>query len=189
LTDELDVLEELERTGAVRRGHFRLSSGRHSDTYVQCALLLREPSVADAVGELLSSKLPEADLVLAPALGALIIGYTVARALDRPMIFAERSEGSMKLRRGFWIEPGSRVLIIEDVVTTGGSAVELAKLVEEAGATVAGFACIVERGNLPGDNKLTSLAKLEARSYDETECPLCADGVPIDAPGSRYSST
>jgi len=95
----------------------------------------------------------------------------------------------MKLRRGFWIEPGSRVLIIEDVVTTGGSAVELAKLVEEAGATVAGFACIVERGNLPGDNKLTSLAKLEARSYDETECPLCADGVPIDAPGSRYSST
>jgi orotate phosphoribosyltransferase len=188
LTDELDVLEELERTGAVRRGHFRLSSGRHSDTYVQCALLLCEPSVADAVGEQLAGKVGDVDLVLAPALGALIIGYTVARALDRPMIFAERSEGSMKLRRGFRIQPGSRVLIVEDVVTTGGSAIELAKLVEEAGASVAGFACVVERGSLPGDNQLTSLVRLEARSYEEAECPLCAEGVPIDAPGSRYSA-
>lgn len=190
MTERLDMPAELERTGAVRKGHFRLSSGLHSDTYVQCALLLEEPRTADAVGEELAREAGvEVDVVLAPALGAVIIGYTAARALGCTMVFAERLDGAMKLRRGFGIAPGSRVLIVEDVVTTGGSALELARLAEEAGATVVGIACIVERGTLPGSRDLVSLAKLEARSYEESECPMCASGVPIDIPGSRYRAS
>ena len=187
--DEKDVLDLLESSGALRNGHFKLSSGRHSDTYVQCALLLEAPDAAVRVGSALAGKVSvEADLALCPALGAVVIGFTVALALGVEMVFAERHQGKMKLRRGFEIPGGSRVLLVEDVITTGGSIMELAGMVEEAGASVAALSCLVDRGNLEaGEYPLYSLVRLEVSSYPPEECPLCARGVPIDAPGSRYT--
>jgi len=127
----------------------------------------------------------EADLVLCPALGAVVIGFTVALALDVDMVFAERHQGRMKLRRGFEIPPGSSVLLVEDVITTGGSIMELAGMVEETGATVTGLCCIVDRGSLDaGKYRLCSLLRLQAASYPPDECPLCARGAPMDAPAS-----
>jgi orotate phosphoribosyltransferase len=183
-----DIEVELERCGALKRGHFRLSSGRHSDTYIQCALLLRDPESAVRAGQALAALIEgEVDLVFSPAVGALLIGLTTALALGREMIFAERVDGAMKLRRGFTIEPGSRVLLVEDVVTTGGSVAELTAVVEEAGASVAGLACLVDRGEAAGlIFEPNSLLKLEVRSYEAEECPMCAEGVPLDTPGSRF---
>lgn len=181
-------MERLEKTGAFKRGHFKLTSGRHSDTYVQCALLLKDSTAAVESGEALAEKVPGgADLVLSPALGALIIGFTTALALGCDMIFAERVGGRMVLRRGFEIPSGARVLIVEDVITTGGSALELAGMVEEAGASVAGIACVVERGRIEGCRyPVHSLVSLDAASYEPADCPLCRDGAPLDSPGSRY---
>ena len=186
--DERELLELLESSGALRKGHFKLSSGRHSDTYVQCALLLRDPDAAVRVGEALANKAGgEVDLVFCPALGAVVIGFTVALALGVGMVFAERHQGEMKLRRGFEITGGSRVLLVEDVITTGGSIMELARMVEEAGASVTAIACMVDRGKLDaGEYPLYSLVRLEIASYPSGECPLCERGVPIDAPGSRF---
>ncbi|MBU1672441.1 MAG: orotate phosphoribosyltransferase [Actinobacteria bacterium] len=190
---EQSILEDLAASGALRKGHFRLSSGRHSDTYVQCSQLLKDPSRAIAAGRMLaecvSREVGEVDAVLSPALGALLIGFTTALALDRDMLFAERVGGRMSLRRGFALEPGMRVLLVEDVITTGGSILELARLVEEAGARAAALGCIVDRGGLaePG-YPLVSLAAVKADSFEPDECPLCARGVPIDSPGSRYTS-
>jgi orotate phosphoribosyltransferase len=182
---------ELEAAGALRRGHFKLSSGRHSDTYIQCAKLLENPATAVEAGRALAEEaesLGAIDFVLCPALGAVLIGFTTALALGTPMLFAERSQGEMALRRGFAVEPGSRVLLVEDVMTTGGSVLELARLVENAGATVVGVACIVDRG---GSRELlfpaVSLLELEVASYPPEECALCSEGKPLDAPGSRYS--
>ncbi len=186
-----DIVGVLEAAGALRKGHFKLSSGRHSDTYIQCARLLESPSTAVEIGRALAEKAMSQggiDLVFSPALGAVLIGFTTALALGTPMLFAERSEGEMALRRGFFIEPGSRVLLVEDVMTTGGSIMELARLVEQAEATVVGVACIVDRGgarDLP--YPVVSLLELEVASYPREECPLCAEGKPLDAPGSRYT--
>ena len=188
--DEKDVLDLLECSGALRKGHFKLSSGRHSDTYVQCALLLRDPDAAVRVGNALAEKVEgEVDLVLCPALGAVVIGFTAALALGVGMVFAERHNQKMELRRGFEITGRSRVLLVEDVITTGGSIMELARMVEKAGASVTALSCIVDRGKLDaGEYPLHSLVRLEVASYPPDECPLCARGVPIDAPGSRYVS-
>lgn len=186
--DEKNVLDLLESSGALRKGHFKLSSGRHSDTYVQCALLLSDPDAAVRVGSALAEKVEgEVDLVLCPALGAVVIGFTVALALGVGMVFAERHQGKMELRRGFEITGGSRVLLVEDVITTGGSIMELARMVEEECASVTALSCVVDRGKLnAGEYPLYSLVRLEVASYPSDECPLCARGVPIDAPGSRY---
>ena len=186
--DEKELLELLESSGALRKGHFKLSSGRHSDTYVQCALLLREPDDAVRVGNALAEKVEgEVGLVLCPALGAVVIGFTVALALGVGRVFAERHNGKMELRRGFEIPAGSRVLLVEDVITTGGSIMELARMVEKAGASVTALSCMVDRGKLDaGEYPLYSLVRLEVASYPPDECPLCARGAPIDAPGSRY---
>ena len=182
------MIERLEATGAVKKGHFKLSSGRHSDTYVQCAMLLKDPREAVEMGRALADMVPEGiDLVLSPALGALLIGFTTALAAGCEMVFAERVEGGMQLRRGFEIPPGARVLIVEDVVTTGGSALELARMVEGAGARVAGIACMVERGRLDaGEYLVFPLVKLDVESYAPGDCPLCREGRPIDSPGSRF---
>jgi orotate phosphoribosyltransferase len=186
----LDVLALLNKTGALLQGHFRLSSGLHSPIYVQCALLLQLPRNASAVGEALAKRVRplRPKKIVAPALGGLIIGYTVAEALGIPMVFTERKDGEMTLRRGFKISQGERVVIVEDVVTTGKSTRETAKVVAEHGGLVFGFASILNRSGSknPFDAPYESLLTLALETYGEGNCPLCKTGVPIDAPGSRY---
>ena len=187
----LDVAALLRETGALLTGHFRLSSGLHSAGYVQCALLLEHPRNARAIGIALANKLGDMQpaKIVAPALGGVIIGYTVAEALDVPSIFTERKEGAMTLRRGFRIAEGERVIIVEDVVTTGKSTRETATVVEQLGGRVAGFASILNRTGTsnPFDAPYASLLQLDLETYDEVNCPLCARGLAIDSPGSRYS--
>jgi orotate phosphoribosyltransferase len=188
----LDVRALLEQTGALLTGHFRLSSGLHSANYVQCALLLEDPRHAKAIGEALGSRLRSLDVqrVVAPALGGVIIGYTVAEALELPFVFTERKEGQMTLRRGFRIGEGERVVIVEDVVTTGKSTRETADVIAQHGGRVIGFASILNRSSKanPFDpDPYEALLALNFETYEESACSQCASGVPLDAPGSRYS--
>ena len=187
----LDLPALLQQSGALLHGHFRLSSGLHSPNYVQCALLLEEPRNAKAIGEALAEKVRpmQPAKIAAPALGGVIIGYAVAEALDLPFVFTERKEGAMALRRGFRIAPGEKVVIVEDVVTTGKSTRETAAVITRAGGRVAGFASILNRSGVenPFDAPYVSLLSLGLEAYGEASCPLCRDHVPIDAPGSRYS--
>lgn len=184
-----DVRKLLEETGALLSGHFRLSSGLHSPNYVQCARLLEHPRHAKAIGEDLAAKISGADRIVAPALGGVIIGYTVADALGVPFIFTERKEGAMTLRRGFRIGEGEKIVIVEDVVTTGKSTRETADVIEQHGGNVTGFASILNRSGKPNpfDAPYASLLALNLDTFEESACPLCAKGVPIDAPGSRFS--
>jgi len=187
----LDVPALLGETGALVTGHFRLSSGLHSPNYVQCALLLEHPRNAKALGEALGARIRNlgAQKIVAPALGGVIIGYTVAEALRLPFVFTERKEGTMLLRRGFRNENGEKIVIVEDVVTTGKSTRETANVIALHGGVVSGFASILNRSGKrnPFDAPYESLATLDLETYDESACPLCAKGIPIDAPGSRYS--
>jgi orotate phosphoribosyltransferase len=187
----LDVLTLLSKTGALLQGHFRLSSGLHSPNYVQCALLLEHPRNAKAIGEALAERVRPigAQKVVSPALGGVIVGYTVAEALELPSVFTERKEGQMTLRRGFKIDRGERVLIVEDVVTTGKSTREAAKVVADHGGVVSGFASILNRSGKanPFDAQYESLLTLDLEAYEAANCPLCKAGVPLDAPGSRFS--
>lgn len=188
----LDVRALLEQTGALLTGHFRLSSGLHSANYVQCALLLEDPRNAKAIGEALGERLRAlgAQRIVAPALGGVIIGYTVAEALGLPFVFTERKEGQMTLRRGFRIGEGERVAIVEDVVTTGKSTRETADVIAQHGGDVVGFASILNRSSRPNPfepDPYEALLALNFETFGEGECPLCASGVPLDAPGSRYS--
>lgn len=189
----LDLPALLAETGALLSGHFRLSSGLHSPNYVQCAKLLEHPRNAKALGAALGEKLRGLGVqkVVAPALGGVIIGYTVAEALDLPSMFTERKDGAMTLRRGFRIVDGERVVIVEDVVTTGKSTRETAAVVEQCGGVVNGFASILNRSGRenPFDAPYESLMSLALETYDEAACPLCRSGVALDAPGSRYSQT
>jgi orotate phosphoribosyltransferase, Thermus family len=187
----LELATLLGETGALLSGHFRLSSDLHSPGYVQCALLLEHPRNAKAVGEALAAKLSrmEPAKIVAPALGGVVIGYTVAEALGLPSVFTERKEGAMTLRRGFRVAPGEPVVIVEDVVTTGKSTRETAAVVERLGGRVTGFASILNRSGTsnPFDAPYESLLALALETYDEASCPLCAGGIPLDAPGSRFS--
>ncbi|HVR38798.1 MAG TPA: orotate phosphoribosyltransferase [Thermoanaerobaculia bacterium] len=187
----LDVPALLRETGALLQGHFRLSSGLHSPNYVQCAKLLQHPRNAKALGEELGAKVSAigADKIVAPALGGVIIGYTVAEALGVPMVFTERKDGEMTLRRGFQIAAGEHVVIVEDVVTTGKSTRETAAVVEAHHGKVTGFASILNRSGKknPFDAPYESLLTLALETYEEAACPLCARRVPLDAPGSRYA--
>jgi len=187
----VDLPALLDETGALLSGHFRLSSGLHSPNYVQCAKLLEHPRHARAIGEALGEKLRgmNAEKIVAPALGGVIIGYTVAEALDVPSIFTERKDGAMTLRRGFQIRDGERIVIVEDVVTTGKSTKETADVVKQHGGAVVGFASILNRSGKanPFDAPYESLMSLALETYDEASCPLCTSGVPLDAPGSRFT--
>jgi orotate phosphoribosyltransferase len=186
----LDLPALLQETGALLTGHFRLSSGLHSANYVQCARLLEHPRHAQAIGEALAERIRglRPQRIVAPALGGVIIGYTVAEALDIPSVFTERKEGVMTLRRGFQLARGERIVIVEDVVTTGKSTRETAAVVETCGAVVAGFASILNRSGRanPFDAPYEALMSLAFETYDEAECPLCKGGVSLDAPGSRF---
>jgi len=188
----LDIRAMLERTGALLNGHFRLSSGLHSPNYVQCALLLEQPRDARAIGAALAEKVRSMNLqrIVAPALGGVIIGFTVAEALDMPSIFTERKDGAMTLRRGFRIAKGERVVIVEDVVTTGKSTRETAAVIEQQGGVVTGFASILNRSGKenPFDAPYASLLAMTLETYEEGACPLCRNGVAIDSPGSRHQA-
>jgi orotate phosphoribosyltransferase len=186
---EDQVRELLEESGALAEGHFELSSGRHSPAYVQCALLLEDPERAHRVGRalarLLASLRPQT--VVAPALGGLIIGHEVAGALGVPFRFTERREGRMEMRRGFRLEPEERVVIVEDVVTTGRSTREAAEVVRGAGARVVAVGSIVNRAgdDNPFDVPYFALLDLELPTWTEEECPLCKEGGRAVKPGSR----
>lgn len=184
------LMRMLEESGALRRGHFLLSSGLHSEAYVQCALLLEDPLRARQVGENLAEELRSfhPDSVLAPALGGLIIGHEVAAALGVPFRFTERKGEEMGLRRGFTLRQGERVVIVEDVVTTGRSTLETAALATNRGARVVAIGAIIDRtaGRDPFDVPFRSLLQLDLPSYQPTECPVCmVGGVPPEKPGSR----
>jgi orotate phosphoribosyltransferase len=179
----------LKGTGALLEGHFLLTSGLHSDRYIQCALALRMPDKSGMLGAALGARFTaaRATMVAGPALGGVIIAHEVARALKVPCIFSERVEGIMTIRRGFAITPADRVVLVEDVVTTGGSVMELARLVTEAGAEIAGYGCVVDRGaaELKIPRRPESLARLELPAWEPSQCPLCQKGIPAVKPGSR----
>ncbi|MFH1737190.1 MAG: orotate phosphoribosyltransferase [Actinomycetota bacterium] len=187
--NEEEVLEVLKKTGAVRKGHFKLTSGLHADTYYQCALLLANPGLTERMGDEIAKAFAgqDIDLVVSPALGGLVLGFATALSLGKRFIWAERENGVMTFRRGFEVEPGQRILVVEDVVTTGGSVEEVIKLTKEAGGEVAGIACLLNRG---GREKIDGLpvkamATVLTKAYEPTACPLCKAGEPIESPGSR----
>jgi orotate phosphoribosyltransferase len=185
---EEQVLEALGEAGAILRGHFQLTSGRHSDTYVQCARVLEDPALTTRLARTIAVRLGKAgiDLVAAPAVGGIVIGFAVAQALGVRFIFSEREEGAMRFRRAFQVERGARVLIVEDVVTTGGSVAEVAALVREAGGEPVAVASLIDRGGPKAfDAPLHALLRLEVESWDPSGCGLCATGVPLYSPGSR----
>ncbi len=184
-----DLLDAFRRSGALLDGHFRLSSGLHSPGYLQCALVLQHPDRAEQLGRALASR--TADLrptvVLSPALGGVVIGHETARALGIRAIFAERVDGALMLRRGFTLSEGDRVLVVEDVVTTGGSTKETMQVARAAGGQVVGAASIVDRsaGGVVFDVPYCSLVDIELATYEPDQCPLCASGLPVVKPGSR----
>jgi orotate phosphoribosyltransferase len=186
---ESDVLALFRRSGAFLEGHFRLSSGLHSPGYLQCALVLQRPRDAEAIGAALGARVRslEATVVLSPALGGIVIGQEVARALDVRALFAERHDGALTLRRGFALSPDDRVLVVEDVVTTAGSTRETMEVARRAGATVVGACSIVDRSS--GHHGLSlpyvALLPMSLATYAEADCPMCRDGQPIVKPGSR----
>lgn len=182
-----DGLALLERTGAILTGHFRLSSGRHSDRYVEKARVLEQPEEAMAVAREIASWYPGVQVVAAPAVGAIPLGFAVALAAKARSVFAEREGGAMRLRRGFRIEPGEAVLVVEDVVTTGGSALEVWDLVVESGAERLGVAALIDRTSGPVPFPLRAVVRVEATTWDPEDCPLCRQGVPITSPGSRHA--
>jgi orotate phosphoribosyltransferase len=191
------VLELFHQTGAYLRGHFRLTSGLHSQEYLQCARVLQHPEHAQELGARLAAALrgiaPEVRVVVSPALGGLIIGHEVARALGARHIFTERdaASGKMTLRRGFSIESGEPAVVVEDVITTGGSTRDVIAVLREAGANVVAAASIIDRSGGLADVGVArvSLATLSVVTYPPENCPLCRQGVAVTKPGSRPSAT
>jgi orotate phosphoribosyltransferase len=186
------TLQDFEDTGALLTGHFRLSSGLHSDRYLQCARLLQWPERAEAAGRELAARLADLSpaVIVAPALGGLIIGHETARALRTRFVFVERQEGQFALRRGFELQPGELAVIVEDVFTTGKSTREAIQAVAAAGARVVGVGSIVDRGLPSGAFTVParSLLALSVPAWKAEECPLCARGAPLDTPGSRFAN-
>ena len=186
-----DVLKHFSDTGALLNGHFVLSSGLHSPQYLQCALALKHPADAAHFGRSLAEQFrgQHIDLVASPAIGGIIIGYATAAALDAPFMWTERENGTMTLRRGFSLEKGERVLVVEDVITTGGSTRECIAALEERGAQIVAAASIIDRSDGKADVGVprTSLAALDVPVYSPGDCPLCRDGIMLVKPGSRVS--
>ncbi|MDI3507856.1 MAG: orotate phosphoribosyltransferase [Clostridiales bacterium] len=188
LTKE-QVTDILNKTGVLLNGHFLLTSGRHSDRYMQCAKLFQYPEYSELVCKSLAEGFSDekVDLVIGPAIGGIIIAYELARQLDAKAIFAEREDGVMTLRRGFEIPAVARVVVAEDVTTTGGSVKEVIELVKQSQAELAGVAVVVDRsnGNVDFGTKLCAAIAMDIPSYEPSECPLCKDGIPVVKPGSR----
>ena len=186
-------LNILRKTNALIEGHFVLSSGLHSSKYIQCAKLLSFPSLANQICKSLSLKIKKhfkkIDLILAPAMGGIIIGYEIGKLLKKETIFCERVNGKFVLRRGFKIKKGSKVLIIEDVITTGKSSMECVKLIKKAKASLVGFASIIDRStkkNLKIKKKIVSQLKIEVPTFKKNKLPKNLKLIPITTPGSRF---
>jgi len=200
----MDITKIYKDSNALLEGHFLLSSGKHSKFYLQSAKVLEEPKRAELLASELASIIKESnikiDTILAPALGGLIAGYELARALGVRSIFAERVNGKMSIRRGFEISKGERVLVCEDIITTGGSALEAASVAKELGADIVAFAALANRGfcqrvggnserkeecKLPKDTPFFALEDFEFEIYEPNECPMCKEGSTAIKPGSR----
>jgi orotate phosphoribosyltransferase len=187
------VLDVFRSSGALLEGHFQLTSGYHSNRYFQCAKVLQYPAHTTALcGGLAAQFDPNAiDVVIAPAMGGIVVAQEIGRQLNRRTLFTERKDGVMQLRRGFEIAPGERVLVCEDVVTTGGSVNEVIAIVRELGGAVAGVAYIVDRSNgtvkfgVDPGGKQVPMMVMDVVKYDPASCPLCAQGLPLVKPGSR----
>ena len=186
-------LNILKKTDALLEGHFVLSSGLHSSKYVQCAKLLSYPYLADKICISLAKKIKKRfkniDLILAPAMGGIIIGYEIGRLLKKETIFCERVDGKFTLRRGFKIKKGTKILIIEDVITTGKSSLECAKLIKKANAKLLGFATIIDRStrkSLKIKKKIVSQLKINIPTFNSKKLPINIKSIPISKPGSRF---
>ena len=187
-----DSLAVLKRTNALLEGHFVLSSGLHSSKYVQCAKLLSFPHLANKICISLSKKIKKnfkkIDLILSPAMGGVIIGYEIGKLLKKETIFCERVSGNFTLRRGFLIKKNTRVLIVEDVITTGKSSLECIKLIKKSKAKLIGYACIIDRSNkktLKIKNKIVSQVKIDVPTFTKNNLPDYLKKIPITVPGSR----
>lgn len=179
----------LEKSGALQTGHFLLTSGKHSNKYMQCAKIFQHPDISSEISKDLAEKYDsyEIDIVIGPAVGGIILAYEVARQLEVRALFAERENGVMTLRRGFEIKPGSRVLVVEDVITTGGSVKEVIDVVRSAGGEVVGVAGVVDRsgGKVIFDVPFKSAIKIDIETFEPEDCPLCKSGSAAVKPGSR----
>jgi orotate phosphoribosyltransferase len=186
---ERETLALYEATGALMRGHFRLTSGLHSDVYLQSALVLQHPAHAAALGADLAAHFRGADarVVLAPAIGGILVAHEVARALGVRALFAEREDGAMRLRRGFALDAGERCLVVEDVITTGGSTREVIACAEASGGVVVGVGSLIDRsgGTVAFPVKRAALATVSAATWEPADCPLCRTGTEAIKPGSR----
>ena len=187
-----DSLVVLKKTNALLEGHFILSSGLHSPMYVQCAKLLSHPSLASKICVSLSKKIKKGiknfDLILSPAMGGIIVGYEIGRLLNKETIFCERVSGKFSLRRGFNIKKNSKVLIVEDVITTGKSSLECVRLIKKYNAKIVGFACIIDRSdkkNLKIKKKIISQVKIKIPTFKKKNLPISLKNLPISVPGSR----
>ena len=189
-----DSLAVLKKTKALLEGHFVLSSGLHSPQYVQCAKLLSYPKKSEKFCKSLSAKIKKKfkkiDIILSPAMGGIVIGYIVGNLLNKETIFCERVNGKFTLRRGFSIKKNSKVLIVEDVITTGKSSLECARLVKKFKSKVVGYACLINRSSKPSlkikDKNIVSQIKLEIPTYKKNDLPIELKKIPITKPGSRY---
>jgi len=186
---EKEIREILVETGVIQEGHFVLSSGRHADIYMQCAKVLQYPEHASKLAAEIAEKWEdeEIDLVIGPALGGVVLSYAVAEELGVRSIFSERKNGEMKIRRGFEIKDGEKVLVVEDVVTTGGSVKEVLSLLEDMEIEIVGISSIVDRssGSANFKHKFKPLLTMDIKSYKAGQCELCEKGVPITRPGSK----
>ncbi len=186
-------LAVLRKTNALLEGHFVLSSGLHSSAYVQCAKLLSHPHIASKIclslSKKIKKKIKKIDLILSPAMGGIIIGYEIGKLLKKETIFCERIDGKFNLRRGFNIKKNARVIIIEDVITTGKSSLECVKIIKKSKAKLVGFACIIDRSNkkqLKIKKKIISQIKLDIPTYKKNNLPLNLKNIPVTKPGSRH---
>lgn len=187
---EKEILSLFDKYGALLKGHFKLSSGLHSEKYLQCALVLQYPGIAGKLSRALAKKFyrSKIDVVVAPALGGITLAYEVARAFGVRGLFTERQEGKMVLRRGLSIEKGEKVLVVEDVITTGGSTKEVMSVVRTLGGKVIGVGSVIDRSsqNLDFGVLFETLAKVNVETFEEKNCPLCKKNIPITKPGSRH---
>ncbi len=187
--NDREILDIFRGHGALLEGHFILSSGLHSDRYIQCALVLQHPPIAGQLCSALAEKFRQLNVsvVVAPALGGILVAHEVARALGARALFVERQDGALTLRRGFRLDPGEQSLVVEDVITTGGSTRETMQSVLEAGGEVLGVGALIDRSGGAADLGVLkeALVTLAVQNYDPSDCPLCKAGVPAVKPGSR----
>ena len=185
--EKTEVLELLEKAEGVLHGHFCLTSGLHSDIYFQCAKLYQYPRITEMLGIELAAALAdvEFDTIVAPAIGAVIIGYETAKQADKRNLFVERKDGTMQLRRGYTLKKGEKVVIIEDVITTARTIKETIEAIKDFGVEIAAVGCIVDRTKGQTPYNIKSLLQIDPVTYNPDECPLCKQGIPIVKPGSR----